>query len=56
MSFLLQYVNLPILVSKDNVGSDRALMILAVTYGTISKLHAPQINVIGYCNVIQPGL
>ena len=56
MSFAPQYVNLPILVSKDNVGSDRAQMILAVTYVTISKLHTPQINIIGYCNITQPGL
>jgi len=54
--FALQYINLPILVSKDNVGSDRVQMILAVTYGNISMLYTPQINVTGYCNVTQPGL
>jgi len=56
MPFPPQYVNLPILVTKANVGSDCAQMILAVTYGTISKLYTPQINVTGFCNVTQPGL
>jgi hypothetical protein len=55
MPFPPPYLNVPILVSKDNAGSDRLQAILAITYRNTSTLHAPQI-VAGYCNVTQPGL
>lgn len=56
--FLLYHFhrNIPILISKDFVGSDRAQMILAATYRTISELHTRQMNVSVYCNVAQTGL